>query len=578
VNRTFLFRILTGLAAFTLAMMACGPVTTPVPGGTPGGTPQKEPTAIKSEPTKPPELPKQPEPEPTSMSAAKRQQLAKATVRILGLKQQGNRLVPLYNGSGTIITPDGLILTNAHVAQPSSMAMDEFQPDLLGIELVDREDRPPVPSFLGKVLAVDGTLDLAVIKVEKNVDGSPVNIASLNLPFVPLGNSDNVSLGDTMYIFGFPSIGGDTITFTTGNVSGFDRQEKVGERAWFKSDATISGGNSGGQASNVRGELIGVPSRIGTSSALKYTDCRRIQDTNGDGKIDEKDSCIPTGGFINGVRPVNWALPLIQAARTGQTYVSPYGVVRPQPAPTQPPAPQPTQPPGPQPAGTPKFTLIGWAATTDQNNCPSPVVQSFPTGTQKIYAVFQWTGMTPGAPAAWRWYLDNREVASQQENWQYAANGSCFSLSLSNRGAALPDGTYKVDFFAGNNLTQVATASTSIGAKAPAPGPQPTSKGVIIRGQVVDANTRQGLPQTMIVALKPGIDLDQWLQNGTDDDVYTYAMTDNNGNFQLPNAFQRATPYAMMVGNQLGYRPIRGTINLKPETPDVYAVTFQLSK
>ena len=51
-------------------------------------------------------------------------------------------------------------------------------------------------------------------------------------------------------------------------------------------------------------------------------DCRALADTNRDGYIDENDTCVPTGGFINAVRPVQLALPLIEAARSGQVSIN----------------------------------------------------------------------------------------------------------------------------------------------------------------------------------------------------------------------------------------------------------------
>ena len=133
-----------------------------------------------------------------------------------------------------------------------------------------------------------------------------------------LGDSDSVEIGDSLQILGYPGIGGETITFTEGAVSGFTSDRSVEGRAWIKTDATIAGGNSGGMAANALGELIGVPT-IAASGAEggDIVDCRPVADTNRDGSIDQFDTCVPIGGFINGLRPVNLALPLIAAAQSG---------------------------------------------------------------------------------------------------------------------------------------------------------------------------------------------------------------------------------------------------------------------
>ena len=77
---------------------------------------------------------------------------------------------------------------------------------------------------------------------------------NLNLPAIELGDSDSLNLGDRISIFGYPGIGGETVTYTSGNVSGFGGEPGVREsRAWIKTDATIAGGNSGGTAGDAAG-------------------------------------------------------------------------------------------------------------------------------------------------------------------------------------------------------------------------------------------------------------------------------------------------------------------------------------
>jgi S1-C subfamily serine protease len=293
-------RIWIASAVLILAILACGPnVVQPVP--------TVQPTPIS------------PNPEPTP--AVSRAELIKATVQILMCYNVDGKLTPKYQGSGTIISSTGLILTNAHVASPASQGEPDIEPDALVIGLIDQEDQPPVFLYIAKVKAVDGYLDLAVIQITTTLDGTNVDPNSLNLPFVKLGNSDELHVGDHIKIFGFPTIGGETIIYTDGLIAGFSPEEGLGDRAWIKTDAAISGRISGGLAANDAGFVIGIPTIV----PLGPKDCRIIADTNGDGVIDEKDICVPVGaGDITRLRPVNLALPLIKAAETGQAYVSPY--------------------------------------------------------------------------------------------------------------------------------------------------------------------------------------------------------------------------------------------------------------
>jgi S1-C subfamily serine protease len=237
----------------------------------------------------------------------------KAIIRMQGQDRVG------WTGSGTIISKDGLILTNAHVV----LAPRLYDLQYLVVSLTVAQDQPPKDMYIASIVQADANMDIALIKPSSDLDGKAINYSALNLPFVPLGNSNALSLGDTITVLGYPGIGGDTITLTKGQVSGFTAEQPYGNRAWIKTNATISGGNSGGLAVNDNGELIGVPSQVGSGdvSGDAIVDCRAIVDTNRDGVINDNDTCVPTGGFINALRPIQIAMPLIQKAMAGQVTI-----------------------------------------------------------------------------------------------------------------------------------------------------------------------------------------------------------------------------------------------------------------
>ena len=142
----------------------------------------------------------------------------------------------------------------------------------------------------------------------------PIDNATLNLTYIPLGNSDALELGQQLAILGYPAIGGSTITYATGEVSGFTSSRAFGDRAYVKTTASITGGTSGGAALDRSGFLVAVPTRLGYGGRGDLVDCRPLVNSNGDGDIDNKDSCVPLGGFINAMRPINLAFPMIQEA------------------------------------------------------------------------------------------------------------------------------------------------------------------------------------------------------------------------------------------------------------------------
>ncbi len=246
------------------------------------------------------------------------QQLFRAVVEILAWADMGHGLEPVWSGSGTIIDPRGYILTNAHVVLPTEPG---DRVDQLQVLITEAEDRPPTPRYLAEVVQADERLDLAVIRITADLQGNPVDPQTLDLPYVPLGDSDALHLGDSLTILGYPGIGGATITLTKGEVSGFTAEAGYGERAWIKTSATIAGGNSGGLAADAQGRLVAVPTQLGAGTEDEVVDCRQLADTNEDGVIDERDTCVPIGGFINALRPINLAKPLIQAALEGKPLV-----------------------------------------------------------------------------------------------------------------------------------------------------------------------------------------------------------------------------------------------------------------
>ena len=237
-----------------------------------------------------------------------------SVVQIIAMVDSGGQMVEAWGGSGTIISEDGLILTNDHVISDPYIAVSE-----LVVAVTMQQDQPPVPMFYADVLQADYYLDLAVIKIRSDLQGNPVDLNALGLTPVRFGNSDDLQLGDPLVIIGYPGIGGQTITLTRGEVSGFTAESPYGNRAFIKTSATIAGGNSGGLAATPQGMIVGVPTQLGSGDVdAGFVDCRNLVDTNRDGVIDENDHCIPLGGFINALRPITLALPMVDAAQAGQ--------------------------------------------------------------------------------------------------------------------------------------------------------------------------------------------------------------------------------------------------------------------
>jgi S1-C subfamily serine protease len=245
------------------------------------------------------------------------------SIIVRGTVDGEEQLIWYAAGSGTIVSSAGLILTNNHLITPAGindklaelelqLASEGKEADLevesehLMVAISDGRHLPE-PRYLAWVAASDPDLDLAVLRIDSGAQGEALAEEPLDLPYLPLGDSDALNLGDAIHIFGFPAIGAGSLTYTSGVVSGFLFEEEIDGTAWINTDAVTSGGNSGGSAINSAAELIGVPT---SGSSL---DCR-AGDTNRDGVIGPDDvGCVPTGGSLTQLRPINLALPLLES-------------------------------------------------------------------------------------------------------------------------------------------------------------------------------------------------------------------------------------------------------------------------
>ncbi len=155
-------------------------------------------------------------------------------------------------GSGIIISADGYILTNNHVAGEA---------DEIKVRLSDSRE------FKAKRIGTDQDTDLAVIKIEAE-----------GLPFARLGNSDKVEQGEWVIALGSPF--GLEQTMTAGIISATGRDispdptKQFRDVSYIQTDASINPGNSGGPLVNMNGEVIGINTWIvsgtGASSGVGF--------------------------------------------------------------------------------------------------------------------------------------------------------------------------------------------------------------------------------------------------------------------------------------------------------------------
>ena len=160
-------------------------------------------------------------------------------------------------GSGFILSPDGFVLTNAHVVDGA---------DEVIVTLTDQRE------FKAKLIGADKNTDVAVVKIE-----------AAGLPYVKVGDVDKVKVGEWVIAIGSPF--GLESTVTAGIISA--KQRETGDYLpLLQTDVPINPGNSGGPLINMRGEVIGINSQIlspsggyaGISLAIPINEAIRISD------------------------------------------------------------------------------------------------------------------------------------------------------------------------------------------------------------------------------------------------------------------------------------------------------------
>lgn len=151
------------------------------------------------------------------------------------------------SGSGVIVSSDGYIVTNNHVIEDASE-----------IEVILNDNT----KYTAKIIGTDPSTDIAVLKIEGK-----------NLQAIPIGNSDEINIGEWVLAVGNPF--NLTSTVTAGIVSAKARninllsdksKQSMAIESFIQTDAAVNPGNSGGALVNTKGELVGINTAIASQT------------------------------------------------------------------------------------------------------------------------------------------------------------------------------------------------------------------------------------------------------------------------------------------------------------------------
>jgi len=176
------------------------------------------------------------------------------TVKVTSHKLLYTGQVSAYgSGSATVLTSDGILLTNHHVI----FNEEEFKPlDAFEVCISFEGVEDPVCDYTAHLITHDKDLDLALLKLDPvDVFGQPVS----TLKFLDWQSGLSPTEQDRVRVVGYPASGGKTVTTSQGQISGSETQN--GHR-YFKTDTDFDHGSSGGTVYDVSGRFIGIPTYI----------------------------------------------------------------------------------------------------------------------------------------------------------------------------------------------------------------------------------------------------------------------------------------------------------------------------
>jgi Trypsin-like peptidase domain len=399
---------------------------------------------------------------------------------------------------GVVVDPSGLVMVPASVVDPHAPGVAVgWQWPFVGFDVNSITVKPigasggtaPVGpssiSYSGSVVASDGLLDVAIVKLDHVVSptGSltPIPAGSLNLPSVPLAGAD-AKAGDAVTFATYPEagkspVGAGKYKELTGTVSGYASDAHVpSPNVWVNTDITTPVAFPGGPIVDSSGALVGLATWLADNPSEHVFG--------------------PTASLI---------APVLAAAESGAQYTSPFIVTG---------------------TGQEKADITGWGEGNDPCST-NPPLTSYPSGATQIAADIAYGGFTDGEDWYRLWFDPDQQqlIAYGSDQWTDGPAGDCISISLSSNDQAFTDGKYSLNVFAGGDLHYLGGATTTVGG-----GTQGST--VPVTGRVVDSDTGKGVAFAFIYLLKPGTDIQTWINGGgSDADVATSGITDDDGTY-----------------------------------------------
>lgn len=446
---------------------------------------------------------------PTAQARISREDLdhaLKSTVLIFTLNEQQEIIA---SGSGAIVDGRGVVLTNFHVVGDTETGTLYNSDGLVAIAINRDSRRPAVPTYFGQVIKASSELDLALVRIVADIEGNELKSCQKLLSF-EIGSSDALGPGDELSLIGFPGIGGQSITFTNGSVSGFESEGDT--TVWIKTDAEANPGNSGGAAVNEQGELIGVltAGRTEQESVGKLGLVRPIELAS---EVLSGLSTVGVAGCGRGGSGVSTGVDV--SGGLGETEGS--------------------------------VNFLGFTLNEEDEE----FTESAPSGVTAIFANFEYLDIAPETPLRAQWSLEGQlleDTVLAFEEWPLDPGDGMAYVGTENS-AGLDDGTYLVEISVGN--MPIIAEEIAVGEGS---GAEPSAEQVYIVGRIISADTGKPIKRALFLITAPGITWDTF-DSKNDAHVYEVVTTDRQGNFETTLPIGLTDSYSVGVLAQ-GYEPI----------------------
>lgn len=374
----------------------------------------------------------------TPVTAIPDHELARSVVQILGVDTSGGSEQIARYGSGVVVDSERrLILTSYPVVSPYRSDGSRAYTTLV----VATNDEPGTAahrSFEAEIVAADLDTGIAVLRLTRRAGGEGGNIDRFDLPAANLGSASAINTGVPLRLFSHAGGGSgtDAVSVTNATVTGQRGAASMTGRAWFKVDARLPVGASGGPAFDQAGSLVGMLAQP---------------------------LYVPKGQ-VGQVRPVDLLTPVIDRARSTST-----GFVAPLYRSTVLPADGIW-------VGSPAFA--GNAVDSTGGRDLFDYGTRFNEGLAALYYEYDVIGATAGTVVEERWYLEGvlQDSLSSSFAWDQSGYGLVSDRIASPGPTGIPRGTWRVEIWIGG--TQRTAATVTIGGGGTAAATTPSALGI----------------------------------------------------------------------------------------------------